>query len=287
MKLLFSLFVALGLLMRIEPCCADSREFIYFNDSRYSDLFATVEAVSHFLLYYEKGYCAGVEVDLQLSSLYGQSNWWAHFFEPICTGNFEDSLAIPTMIAYNYVIAPSIQDICKRERYHKVIKKYIRVTPSFKQKAQAFFDRNCKGVAAIGVHYYGYKKEMTYGIQKEIKKIRRVPYEHMTQEVRDYIKDSKMHDYKIFVSTNEQAFLDQMRLLFPNRIIHLPGRTSQDQKQRNLFRAEQDLIECLLLSKCNILIHTPTPVGIWASRFNPSLSLILVDGHKQLSYRPR
>lgn len=258
-------------------------EFIYFHDTRNSDLFTTFDAVLNFLLYFDNGFCKGIEVDFQKTGFYydrGRGpNWWTYFFEPVSKGNPDDGLPIPCSIAHLSEIRSKVDNFSKREQYHKIIRKYIRIQPTIRKKTQDFFVQNCKDFTVIGMHYYHIPS----------KNKRRIPYDHMSQEVRDYVKDNKLSNYRIFVSTNEQAFIDYMRLFFPNRILFFTGhRTPQphhNNPKLNFQAAERELMECLLLSKFKVLIHTPTHLGIWASRYNPELPLILVDGRKAQPYR--
>lgn len=122
----------------------------------------------------------------------------------------------------------------------------------------------------IGVHYS--------------KSRRTTPYVRLSEQVHRYVKEKKIRDYRLFVSTEDQGFLDFMRMLFPDRVRFLPGLRSKGKKPIQIkapfARGEREVMEWLLLSKAQIMIHTHSTLSFWVKCYNLSLPTIFVEGNK-------
>lgn len=53
---------------------------------------------------------------------------------------------------------------------------------------------------------------------------------------------------------------------------------------KNSYRlGEEAVIDCLLLSQCDILIRTSSNLSLWSTYFNPTLPTILLNQRNQLT----
>lgn len=251
-----------------------AQEYIFINESYSSDLFSSFNCIVRLLLYHEMGHCAGVEVDFQNNGLFYDpargSNWWEYYFEPVQVGNPDDGLAIPCGESRAYEATQEIVDACKPQRFNKIIKKHIRVKPSIRQKMQRYITQNFKDQVMIGVHYA---------------KSRHVPYERLSAAIQRYIKDKKIRNYRLFVSTEDQGFLDFMRMLFTERVRSLPGVRTKGKKPASITapyaQGEREVLEWLLLAKSQIMIHTHSTLSFWVKCQNLSLPTLMIQNDKR------
>src|SRR5690606_31893810 len=109
----------------------------------------------------------------------------------------------------------------------------------------------------IGIHYRGTDKitEASY-----------ISYDKVLQEIKNQIKNIKV-DFKIFIATDDQNFLDYIKSYFKYKydIVYLNYYRSSNNlpihinptKDYSAYKIGEDaLMDCILLSKCNILIRT-------------------------------
>lgn len=270
------------LILALRPLSA--QEFVFFNEPNSADLFASFNCVMRLLLYYEKGQCAGVEVDFQKNGVYYEasrgSNWWQYFFEPIIAGDPDMGLPIPCSERRANEVTERIAEDCRREEFHKMVRKYIHAKPSIRQKVQQYYKKNFKGHVVIGLHYTALNRPP---------RTPRIEFDRLSDEVHRYLKENKVSDFRLFVSTDEQAFLNMMRMLFPNRVNFLRGVRSIGNAPiaiKNPYdHAERQIMECLLLTKTDVLISSPSHLSTWAASFNLALPVIKIEGKRIPDYR--
>lgn len=248
-------------------------------------MFSVFTMVLGLMRVYERDGFGGVKVDFQDQGIYYDSpyglNWWEYYFEPICLGNGEE--ATP----YVYSTMPeqgNLAGVCefgtsRVEAYH-LIQKYVRVKAHIQSKVEEFLKEKFDHAWVIGIHYRGTDK---------FSEAPKVAYEKVEKEIlnilqRNLLKKGKKK-IKIFVATDEQPFLDYMVNKFPNVIFFednirsTTGHPVHYYSFQNYKKGEDALLDCLLLSKCDILIRTSSNLSLCASYFNPNLPLI------NLSYR--
>lgn len=90
-------------------------------------------------------------------------------------------------------------------------------------------------------------------------------------------------DIKVFIATDEQSLLDYMTLHYPSKVIyyegsersingvcvHLSGHGGSPYK-----KGEDALIDCLLLSKTDIILKTSSNLSLCATYFNPDIPVV-------------
>lgn len=238
----------------------------------------------------------------------GSTNAWEYYFEPVSTRKYKKGNKLRTDIFYSNFSAiwnypqyiENIDSLCSPEekksfkaisnkpvtsnhsypvgkehlynpKFRKRIKesyidKYIKIKRPIAQKINNFYTKNMKDKRTIGIHLRG---------------------KFIANEV-DYIPTNiLLAQANKFADGNTQFFIatDQYPLL-EEAIKTLQGKVIYYQLERSTVTTspiaggaklhpqdgEDILIETILLSKCNHLIHTLSNVSTTALYFNPSLS---------------
>ncbi len=243
-------------------------------------LFAEFGAVLGMLEHYETWHnqYAGVMVLFKDQGLYYDpalgENWWEYYFEPINIVGSERSAITRVIDTYQH-IQFSVRATSKMARAsgHRLISQYIRVKPHIQQKVDAFVNENFNGASIIGIHYRGTDKSA---------EAPRISYETVLATVQEKLGAVGAEHYRLFLATDEQAFLDRMLNHFANKLIYCKTFRSTDGKPthgRNADthkRGEDAVIDCLLLSRCHYLIRTQSNLGLCATFFNPLLPTTLL-----------
>lgn len=125
----------------------------------------------------------------------------------------------------------------------------------------------------IGVHYRGTDKDT---------EAPRVDYAEMLAVIeRELARSPNAH---IFVATDEVHFLEVCRTRYGGRVLFLKdyvrsrsGQPVHLQPMHDGFRLGRDaVLNCALLSRCDILIKTPSILSGWAKIINPALPAFLM-----------
>ena len=225
---------------------------------------------------YENSQWAGFEVNFANRGLYYDpnygENWWNYYFAPIKLGwsnknnikiiSPEQAIQLGAQIAAN-----------PRERVAELVKKYIHVKPPIISKVKGFI-KKFSSPFVIGIHYRGTDK---------ILEVRKVPYPYIYDKINEIISTLDS-DFQVFVATDEQAFLDDISQIYPGKILateayrSLNGLPVHYGNNLNQYKkGEQALVDCLILSKCHLLIRTPsTTLSLASSYFNPDLPVITI-----------
>ena len=110
--------------------------------------------------------------------------------------------------------------------------------------------------------------------------------------VKDYMEN---HDIEqIFCCSDEQSFIDEIKMLYPNKIIEYKQPRSNKSGRFGFFRNGQYssdtdmdnltyscIIDMLALSKCGTVIKTSSALSAFSKILNPSLKLYTVSAMKQ------
>jgi hypothetical protein len=132
-----------------------------------------------------------------------------------------------------------------------------------------FIDKKFYNRQIVGVHYRGTDKS-----SESV----RVPYEYVSDMLTKY---NRAH---FFVATDEDQFLEFMRERHGSRVLHYDSLRSKDCTPIHLFASDLDkyrvgedaLVDCLLLSKCHILLRTESNLSQACSFFNPKLDVVSI-----------
>lgn len=166
-----------------------------------------------------------------------------------------------------------------RQQYHSAFKKYIRIKPHILQTVEQTYSRYFAGKYCIGVH-------IRNDVHKREQPDRQMPpLEHYMAEIRRIIS-SKKEEVKIFLATDVEEYVGRFQDVFGEKIItqtdvarlqELPGNPEDEiiyLYDPNLKLGEDVLKDCLLLAKCEVLIHRVSNVATAVGYVNPSISMI-------------
>jgi hypothetical protein len=251
----------------------ESCEFYILENREGAGMFSMFADVLSLICSYELGLLQGFEVDFGEEGLYWEKtyglNWWSYYCEPIslgekknvCRGEYSKN---PRRVAR--------YDFKNREEAHALIQKYIRFRSPITHDVEAFENENFKDCFVIGIHYRGTDAPESSP-----------SYEVYPAEVQKIIHSLKLDKYKIFISTDEQPFIDYMENQFPSRVCSQSGILRSVKGGEPLHfnstysryaQGKETLADCLLLSKSSFLLLSYSNLSLWASFFNPYVPLI-------------
>ncbi len=253
--------------------CAEGRE----GDGFYAQFSVILGLLEHCERW--KGVIAGVKVDFGDWDLYfdasAGNNSWEYFFQPI---DFRrESGAVERVVDREQGQRFAVRgETMLRTTAFGLISRHIRVRPHIQEKIDAFARANFRGFDVIGVHYRGTDKW---------EEARRVPYEEVRSAIREAIIAREAGAFRLFVASDEQAFVEYMERSFPGRVISWETRRSLDGEpidfvfDDNYKKGEDAVIDCLLLSRCHHLIRTSSTLSLCSTYFNPKIPVVVLNQH--------
>ena len=201
------------------------------------------------------------------------SNWWDYYFD-------QPRLPLKTPVQevkrfkgwQKSLILLEGLFVISKVRAHELIKRYIRIKEPIQKIIDTFYAEHMQGYYMIGIHYRGTDK---------IDEAPRVAYEHVLDVVQKEIDSQENKPYKIFIATDEQAFLGYMQNIYGSLICSIDALRSTDDhpvhmnETLNNYKKGQDaLIDCILLSKCDLLIRTASYLSESSQMFNPHMPVV-------------
>jgi hypothetical protein len=212
-------------------------------------------------------------------------NVWEHFFDPLSfpacssiirkkTSSYRD-FSITGSNAYNLYTSG-----CGwRQQYHSAFKKYIRIKHHILQEVEQTYSRYLAGKYCIGVHIRNeaHKCEQPDGQMP--------PLERYMAEITHIISSHK-EEVRIFLATDVEGYVARFKDVFGEKVITQTGIPRLQelslnpenkviyQYDPNLTFAEDVLKDCLLLAKCDVLIHRVSNIATAVGYINPSISMI-------------
>ena len=251
--------------------CGEGRE----NEGFYAQFTVILGLLEHFEKWGEV--IAGARVDFEDRGLFYDSafgkNSWEYYFLPIDIGRESKAVERITDVIQEDRFAARGEHM-PRARAFDLIDRYIHVKPHIQEKVDSFVHAHFEGFHVIGIHYRGTDKWT---------EAPRVPYEDVCAAVRIAISAVETGHYRLFVASDEQAFVDCMENTFPNRVISWETLRSFDGKpidfrmEDNYKKGEDAVIDCLLLSRCHLLIRTSSHMSLCSTFFNPAIPVVLLN----------
>lgn len=242
-------------------------------------LFSVFNTVIGALNYYDQGMISGLRVDFGNQGWYFDvargNNWWNYCFEPIILGDSNDKESENLFPTYQKIaFAYDAQFEMSRERAHELIQKYVRLRPHITEHIDSFWNQYCAGSFVIGVHYRGTDKLECDSVS----------YDIVIKHIQAVIAAHAEECIKIFVATDDAHFATYIHEQFPQQLVmrhalrsdSLTGvhmRTDLDSYQKG----EDVVIDCLLLSRCSVLIKMASNVSDCSLQFNPNIQVIRLN----------
>lgn len=280
LRLFLSYFFSVNSIASAHPS-----EYLIGNLHEYPvGMFSVFSYVVGLLYKYDSGSYAGIEINFEKSGLYYDplygENWWEYYCEPIVLGKNKGIVKKSNL--YQYINFCTLTElILTRKQVNALIQEYIKIKPHIQTKVDKFFEDNLEDHYVISVHYRGTDKAL---------EAPRVAYEKVIETVKNHIKENNLNEYRIFVATDEWKFIETMENEFSDSICFYDSHRSHDGKPvhistpNNYEIGEEALIDCLLLSKGNILIRTSSCLSMWSTFFNSDIPVILLShrhGHNK------
>jgi hypothetical protein len=280
-------FSQLGRAMRLALLAAGmplKRQFLVLRcieDSKGAGLFSELSMVLGALEHYEnwRTCYAGLRVDFADAGLYHEPalgpNWWQYYFAPVDVGSSDGAVASVSS-HLRHCVYQFQGDQLSRKRGFEIISRYIRPKPHILDKVDSFVRDHFQDAFVLGIHFRG--------TDHFVESPPRIPYEHVRAAVLDSIGAVQSGHYRLFLATDEQAFLDYMLAEFPDVLLYRPMYRSVDgrpidavNEDGNYRKGEDAVIDCLLLSRCQYLIRTESSLSICSTLFSPDIPQILLN----------
>lgn len=192
------------------------------------------------------------------------------------SGELRGSILVPTNVKVTNCWAdfdPGQEAIYEDRRavFHDLITRRVRIIPSIQGKIEQFYQASFTESTVIGVHMRGTERsvEVMGWYQK-----RHLDERTYMWEVDRILK--KTPNAQIFLATDTQTTVEKFRERYGDRLITYDARRSDEGQSPHLqfggaVLGEQVLIESIMLSRTNFLIHGISNVAFAALCFNPTL----------------
>lgn len=247
------------------------RPFCILTDRKGAGLFSMFSDVLALVDSYDQGIFQGIEVDFGEEGLYWVNNygpnWWSYYCEPIILGEKRNIHKgtydhLPNIVNRYYYKS--------REEANRLIQKYFRFRPYLLQEVEEFVASHFADNYVIGVHYRGTDAPG------------KLPYEVYINKMQQIISELNTDNYKIFVATDDELFINFIDQKFPNKVCYQQGILRSENNQPLHFNAHYDLylqgkealMDCLLLSKSSCLVLSYSNLSLWAAIINPYIPAI-------------
>jgi hypothetical protein len=199
----------------------------------------------------------------------GTYNSWEYYFKPVSPYSLEEvynskTVAFcdgryPSGYAFWLTEAPELQD---------VYRSYVRIQPSIEEFVDHFEAENFAGARVLGIHFRGQEFRTT-----PIHPLPATPRQMITR-ARELLSQGGYE--KIFVVTEEQAYLSLLKRVFGSRVIHTHAfRTTEVNAYEMYARPNHKYLlglevlrDALLLGRCNALLCAGSNVAEFAQLYS-------------------
>lgn len=218
-----------------------------------------------------------------------QENLWLRFFEPLPFENFpaarrESNFYALTNITSKFAYAAYKLNRRWRRDYHRLYRRYIRVRPSVRESIDQIYRSSMAARYCVGVHYRhpAHDTECLYPIP---------PPEVFIERARRMLP--KTRPGAVFLATDLEPVVDAFRIAFGESLVIQPRvwrakSASEKEVHRQgapgLELGEQVLIDCLLLARCDAMLHVASNIATAAGYINPRLKMVYCETPRQAIY---
>jgi hypothetical protein len=160
---------------------------------------------------------------------------------------------------------------------HRLFNKYLAVRREIQDYVEAFVATHLATKRTLGLHYRGTDKTA---------EATPISQERCIETVQRYLDFTGDVD-AVFVSSDEQSFIDLIatRIQTVRVVSHEDTIRSRDGTAVHVHSGTGDnyakgfeaVVNCLLLSRCNVLMRTASFLSAWSSIFNPALPVVLLN----------
>lgn len=171
------------------------------------------------------------------------------------------------------------------DRTVELARRYVRPNAAVLADVDGVVQSQFEG-PALGLHFRGTDKS---------NEAPRVPLEFVVRTVRNVMED-RPHLRTVFLATDESAFADELRRALPGVAIverddafrSADGKPVHKKNTTSGHARGMDAVaNCLLLSRCEIVVRTCSLLSAWAPIFNPAMDVVCLNvPHPQGRYFP-
>ena len=257
------------------------------------------------IIYYENDGLARVHVDWTHEFFpykdEPHGNGWDLYFEPIVT-TYQEQNEKPQIVGPGGLHELHDQ-ICSspwlsydqflpyRQFVNQKIKQYIRIKKNVTEKVDAFYSKNMQNYLCIGVHVRfanAHAHEVPGGRHPTIKQY--------FAEIDAIVKSNSHQKIKIYIATDSHQVIAQFKQRYDSNLIYIdayrasgaedPGLIYENpsywlqhpaewhKKKAGFNGGLTALMDCLLLTRCDYLIHTTSNLSNFVVFFNPTIKSI-------------
>ena len=162
------------------------------------------------------------------------------------------------------------------KRATELVRTHLPISPRIQSQVQSFVEKHFGGKVVLGVHYRGTDKHL---------EAQRIPHLEFLEQIEKHVE--AIGAQVVFVATDEEPFAKAVSSFFMNRthvvMLEHSRSTNADPIHQRMgggvepqTLAEEALVDCLILSKCQRLLKTPSMLSGWAKIFNPDLEVCMI-----------
>ncbi len=210
-------------------------------------------------------------------------NMWQYCFEPVLNDRASKKIYRYFFLTKAHHNPFSELSQKYRKLFHEVWNDRIRVKKEILKKTENFYQQHLKGEKCLGVQYRGAADifRMTYGFDKPDPHFLKYPLEGYFEKIDLLLLRGFT---KIFLATDDLASLLEFKRRFGDKLavystqqnVTKAGIRFMKTSNRRIL-AEEVLIDCLLLAKCDYLLCGASNVPTVASYLNPNMPVENVD----------
>ena len=157
-----------------------------------------------------------------------------------------------------------------------LIHRYLAVKQDVLSEVESFCHQHFANRRVLGVHYRGTDKT---------KESPSVPYDTVKRNIDHYLK---LHPETncVFISSDDINFIEDMErapvgrpIIYRNDSLRSrDGNSIHESADTNKYEVNRDaIVNCLLLSRCDALLKTPSILSGWSKLFNPKLPVVVLN----------
>ena len=218
-----------------------------------------------------------------------QENLWLRFFEPLPFEYFpaarrESNFYASSNITSRFAYAAYKLNWRWRRDYNRLYRRYIRIRPSVREGVDRIYRSTMAARYCVGVHYRhpAHDSECLYPIPSP---------EVFIERARRMLP--KTRPGAVFLATDLEPVVDAFRIAFGESLVIQPGvRRARSASEKEVHRqgapglelGEQVLIDCLLLARCDAMLHVASNIATAAGYINPRLKMVYCETPTQAIY---
>ena len=206
------------------------------------------------LVYYNRGYYYSPE--------HGE-NWYDYYFEPITDPHLTKKVVYYGDV-YGYTLIDnvtlppsSLPYLYTNTTFQTIVRKlsinfnrcyrFIKLNPATRHKLESFKNKYFGNHYLIGIHYRGTDKYPSYNDNEDLRHPIHISYYRVVVKVREYINRHNLKNILIFVASDEESFVQTIKIHFPNVVSYNTSRSSI-----NTSNVYLNSIKCVAGSKSKV-----------------------------------